>query len=146
MKIEGSLIVVRGWIKKEYWKRIGQWHFLQIPVFLGDTLVYFFLFFFPFFSFWVFFHDHSQITGVKMKGEGISLSAHYHFHLVHRHFDISQAITSESSPLHIGSSQTRTGNLWFPSASLFNKWTLQNFLEVLHVFLFSVIKKRKTFL
>ena len=30
---------------------------------------------------------------------------------------ISRAITAESSPLHIGSSQTQTGNLWFPSAS-----------------------------
>ena len=31
--------------------------------------------------------------------------------------DISRAITSESSPLHIVSSRTQTGNLWFPSAS-----------------------------
>ena len=29
----------------------------------------------------------------------------------------SQVITVESSPLHIGSSGTETGNLWFPSAS-----------------------------
>ena len=33
------------------------------------------------------------------------------------HLDISQAITAESSPLHIAGSRTRTGNLWFPSAS-----------------------------
>ena len=33
------------------------------------------------------------------------------FHLLHRHLDISQVITAESSPLHIASSQTRTGNL-----------------------------------
>ena len=141
---EDSLMVLKGWIKKEYWKRIGQWHFLQIPVFLGDALV--FVFFFPFFSIWVFFHNHSWIRGVQMKGEGISLSPHYHFHLLYRHLDISRAITGESSPLHIVSSRTRTGNLWFPSASLFNKWTSQNFLEVLHVFFFSIIKKRKTFL
>ena len=61
--------------------------------------------------------NHSQITGLEGKGEGISLTPYYHFHPVHRHLDISRAITAESSPLHIGSSQTRTGNLWFPSVS-----------------------------
>ena len=70
-----------------------------------------------FFSIWVFYHDHSRITGLQGKGEGISLTPHYHFHLLHRHLDISWAITPESSPLHIPSSQTQTGNLWFPSAS-----------------------------
>ena len=42
------------------------------------------------------------------EGEGISLTPHYHFHPLHRHLDISRAITAESSPLHIASSQTRT--------------------------------------
>ena len=51
------------------------------------------------------------------EGEGISLTPHYHFHPLHRHLDISRAITAESSPLHITGSRTRTGNLWFPSAS-----------------------------
>ena len=72
---------------------------------------------FSFFSMWVFFHEHSRITGLQGKREGISLTPHYHFHPLHRHLDISQAITAESSPLHIASSRTRTGNLWFPSAS-----------------------------
>ena len=67
---------------------------------------------FFFFSVWVFFHEHSQITGLQGKGEGIFLTRHYHFHPLHRHFDIiSQAITAESSPLHIASGRTRTGNL-----------------------------------
>ena len=70
-----------------------------------------------FFSVWVFFHDHSRITGLQGKEEGISLTLHYHFHPLHRYLHISRAITAESSPLHIGSSQTQTGNLWFPSAS-----------------------------
>ena len=70
-----------------------------------------------YFSIWVFYHDHSQITGLQGKGEGISLTPHYHFHPLHRYLDISRAITAESSPLHIASSRTRTGNLWFPSAS-----------------------------
>ena len=34
------------------------------------------------------------------KGEGISLTPHYHFHPLHRQLDISRAITAESSPLH----------------------------------------------
>ena len=41
----------------------------------------------------------------------------YHFNPLHRHLDISWVITAESSPLHIASSWTQTGNLWFPSAS-----------------------------
>ena len=72
---------------------------------------------FFFFPIWVFFHEHSQITGLQGKGEGISLTPHYHFHPLHRHLDISRAITAESSPPHIASSRTRTGDLWFPSAS-----------------------------
>ena len=51
------------------------------------------------------------------EGEGIYLTPLYHFHLLHRHLDISRAITAESSPLHIVGSRTRTGNLWFPSAT-----------------------------
>ena len=70
-----------------------------------------------FFSMLVFFHEHSRITGLQGKGEDISLTPHYHFHPLHRHLDISRAITAESSPLRIASSRTRTGNLWFPSAS-----------------------------
>ena len=66
-----------------------------------------------FFSMWVFFHEHSRITGLEGKGEGVSLTPHYHFDPLHRHLDISRAITAESSPLHIASSRTRTG---FPSA------------------------------
>ena len=70
-----------------------------------------------FFSIWVFFHNHSRITRLQGKGEDISLIPHYHFHLLHRHLDISQTITAESSPPHISNSRTRTGNLWFPSVS-----------------------------
>ena len=52
-----------------------------------------------FFSIWVFFHKHSQITGPQGWGKDISLSPHYHFHPFHGHLDISRAITAESSPL-----------------------------------------------
>ena len=62
------------------------------------------------FSIGVFFHDHSRITGLQGKGEGISLTRHYHFDPLHRHLDICRAITAESSPLHIvSSSPSRTG-------------------------------------
>ena len=88
---------------------------------LNDLSFYFCCFFFFFFSIWVFFHNHSRITGLQGKGKGISLTPHYHFHPLHRYLDISPAITAESSPLHIGSSLTRTGNLLFPSASWINK-------------------------
>ena len=37
------------------------------------------------------------------EGEDISLTPHYHFHLLHRHLNVSRAITVERSPLHIGS-------------------------------------------
>ena len=47
------------------------------------------------------------------KGGGRSVVPHYHFHPLHRHLDISRAITAESSPPHIASRRTRTGNLWF---------------------------------
>ena len=74
-----------------------------------------------FFSIGFFFHDHSWITGLQGKGEGISLTPHYHFHQLHRHLDTSWAITAESSPLHLGSSWTQTGNLWY-SPSIHRSW------------------------
>ena len=70
-----------------------------------------------FFSVWVFFHEHSRITGLQRKEEVIPLIRYYHFHPLHRHLDISRAITAGSSSLHIASSSTRTGSLWFPCAS-----------------------------
>ena len=70
-----------------------------------------------FFFIWVFFHEHWRITGLQGRGESISLTPHYHFHMLHRHLDISGVITAESLPQRIASSRTRTGNLWFPSAS-----------------------------
>ena len=47
-----------------------------------------------FFSIAAFFHDHTRITGLQGKGERISLTPHYHFHPLHRHLDISRAITA----------------------------------------------------
>ena len=70
-----------------------------------------------FFSIEVFYHDHSRIKGLQGKGEGISLNPHYHFHPLHWHLDISRAIATDTSPLHIGCSRTWTGNLWFLSTS-----------------------------
>ena len=60
----------------------------------------------------MFCHEHSRFTGQQGKVETISLTPLHHFHPLHRHLDISRAITAESSPLHIDSSCARTGNLW----------------------------------
>ena len=54
-----------------------------------------------FFSIRVFFHEHSRITGLQGKGEGISLTPYYHFHPLNMRLDITRAITAESSPLHM---------------------------------------------
>ena len=70
-----------------------------------------------FLSIWVSFHKHSRFTGQPKKGEAISVTALRHFQLIHRHLDINRTITVENSPLHITSTLTRTGNLWFPSAN-----------------------------
>ena len=47
----------------------------------------------------------SQITFLNHRtageGRGHTLTPHYHFHPLHRHLDISLAITAESSSLHI---------------------------------------------
>ena len=67
--------------------------------------------FFLFFSIRFFFHEHSRTTALQGKGEGFSLTPHYHFHLLHRHLDISREITAENSPLHITCGRSRTGNL-----------------------------------
>ena len=66
-----------------------------------------------FFSIWFFSWNHSQITGLQEKEEGISITPYYHSHSLHRHLDINRAITTESSPLHIGSRGTRTRNLFY---------------------------------
>ena len=70
-----------------------------------------------FFFYLAFFHKYWRFTGQQGKGEVTSFVPLYHFHRHDRHIAISRAITIESSPLHIVSSLTRTGNLWFPSAS-----------------------------
>ena len=59
-------------------------------------------------------HDSQRQPG---KGKAISLISLYHFYPLHRHLDISRAITAESSPLYIVVSRTPTASLWFPSAS-----------------------------
>ena len=87
---------------------------LIMPINLSDIAILNIKVFDYFFSIWIFFHKHSRFTGQQGKGEGIYLTHVYPFHPLYRHLDISQAFTAESSPLHIASSQTRIGNLWFP--------------------------------
>ena len=47
------------------------------------------------------------------EGGGYFFRPLYHFHPLHRHLDISQMITAESSPLQKASSQTPTGTFGF---------------------------------
>ena len=48
----------------------------------------------------------------------LSSTALYHFHLFHRHLDISQEINAESSPMHIASSRTWTRNIFISKCKL----------------------------
>ena len=92
---------------------------------LNAFVAFFFFFYLDFLS--------QPFTSYRTAGEGRdhSLTPHYHFHPLHRHLGISCAITAESLSLHIGSSQTRTRNLWFPGAS---HWPLSYVLNVLPAF------------
>ena len=101
---------------KHNWVKLT-WFYSVAKANLKDTIKVSPVQFFFFFSVWVFFHGHSRITGIQGKGEGISLTPHHHFHLLHWHLDISLAITAKTSPLDIARSRTRNENLWFPSAS-----------------------------
>ena len=60
----------------------------------------------------IFYTNIHESQDCRRRGGGISLTPHYHFHPLHKHLDISWAITAESSPLHIASSRTQTGKLW----------------------------------
>ena len=62
-----------------------------------NCYIVFSVYFFFFIYMWVFFHEHSRIAGLQGKGEGISFTPHYYFHPLHRHLDISWAITAETS-------------------------------------------------
>ena len=59
----------------------------------------------------VFFHEFSQFT--REQGNGvISLTPIHQCCPLQKHLSISQVITAESSPRHIGGSQVLTGNFW----------------------------------
>ena len=63
------------------------------------------------------------------EGAGVSLKLLSTTSTRFRHLDISRTITAESSPLHIASSRTRTGKLWFPSASRYEDFQPGNSLK-----------------
>ena len=80
------------------------------------------LFVIPNFSIVVIFYlgFHSRtFTEQQRNGRAIFLTPLYHFHPLYKHLNISRAITAETSPLHIASNRTQTGNLWFPSGSCY---------------------------
>ena len=86
---------------------------------------------------WILFQEHSRFTGQKGKGEALSLTPLYNFHPLHSHLYISRAITAESSPLHIGSSWTRTGNLRFRAQVANHEAYIAN-----HIFCINFINNR----
>ena len=90
---------------------------MHVSKYLHSNIYLLSFFLYLFFSLWVFFREHSRFTGLQGKGEGISLTPHYHFHLLQGHLDVSMTIPAGSSHLRIASSRTRTGNLWFLNAS-----------------------------
>ena len=55
-----------------------------------------FFFGFVFCFIWVFFHEHSRLTVLQGKWQGISVTLLYHFHQLHRHSDFKWEITAES--------------------------------------------------
>ena len=63
-----------------------------------------------FFFYLGFFHVYSRFT-VRFSYSSLP------FPPASRHSDISQAITTESSPLHLACSRTQPRSLWFPSTS-----------------------------
>ena len=71
-----------------------------------------------FLSIWVFFYEHSSFTGQEGRRNVISLVLSTTSIRFTGNLGFSRAITAGSSTLHIASSWTRTGNLWFPSSSL----------------------------
>ena len=78
-----------------------------------------------FFSVWFSFtniHDLQDSRGRGWLFLPRPLSLLFYFHLLHRHLDISRAITIESLPLHIASNRSRTGkSLVFEGKSLTTK-------------------------
>ena len=62
-------------------------HLVDVFLPIGNDIMLLIFFFIR-----VFFHNHSQTTGMKGKGEGISLTPHHHFQPLRRHLDISRAM------------------------------------------------------
>ena len=85
---------------------------LPLPV-----LFYYYYYYYYYFQSGFSFKTDHESQGLQGKGEDISLTPHYYLHSLHGHLHIRWVMAAESSPLHISSSLTRTGNLWFPSAN-----------------------------
>ena len=82
-----------------------QW--FRLSVFIVNFLVFLLLTFFFCLRFLS-----RPFTNHRTAGEGGGhfFNSSLHFHQLHRHLDISRAITAGSLPLHIGSIRTRIGN------------------------------------
>ena len=67
----------------------------------------------------IFFLSGFSFTNIhnSLDGRGRGRVSLYHIYSLHRHLDISRTIAADSSPLHIASSWTQIGHLWFLSES-----------------------------
>ena len=98
-----------------------------------------------------FFQSRFSLTNIHISqtaGEG---GGYFRNCPLHRHLDISLAITAESSPLHIARSRTRTRNIWIPGANteyvayirnfkpleISNAWS--KYLHVAYVIAYSIL-------
>ena len=97
----------KNWLRKSLCKKYDAQYF----IFGTCPHIYIFFFYLGFLS------QTFTIHGTAGEGGGYLFNSSLPLPPLHRHLDISRAITAESSPLHIAGSRTRTGNLWFPSAS-----------------------------
>ena len=79
---------------------------------LLSIIRFFFVILFCFFPFSFPFTDIHDSESNRWKGRLSPYILFYHFYPLHRHLDISWVIAVESSPLRIGGSWNRTGNLW----------------------------------
>ena len=91
--------------------------------FAVDLLTRYYYYYYYYYYYHCYFLSEFSLTNIhesqdcRGRRRAFLLAPHYHLHPLHRHLDINRAIAAESSHLHIASSRTRTGNLWFPSAS-----------------------------
>ena len=95
--------------------------------------------------YWLFFHEHSRFTAQHKKKEGISLTSHYNFHPIHKHLDISRAITVESLPLHTQlAAGLKLGTYIYIYIYLYNTY-MRIYCIYIYIYIYIYIKEKTYF-